>query len=234
VRGWLESIIAAGLLWAGMFSASAWAQAGIYTCVDAKGRRLTSDRPILDCIDREQQELGPTGKIIRKVPPSMTAEELRAEEDKQRKEMENRQRQLEEKRRDRALLSRYPDRATHDKERATALAAVDEVIATAMRRTHELQWQHKKLDTELEFFGRDMAKAPPLLKRRFDENESSQAVQRRFISNQEEEKRRINARYDLELTRLNGLWAAATAATAAASPASAASAPTRASSSAAR
>jgi hypothetical protein len=26
-------------------------------CVDAKGRKITADRPIPDCIDREQQEL---------------------------------------------------------------------------------------------------------------------------------------------------------------------------------
>jgi hypothetical protein len=34
---------------------SVWAQSpsigGIYTCVDAKGRKLTSDRPIAECAD---------------------------------------------------------------------------------------------------------------------------------------------------------------------------------------
>ena len=43
----------------------AWAQAGIYTCVDAKGRRLTSDRPIVECLDREQKELTPNGNVKR-------------------------------------------------------------------------------------------------------------------------------------------------------------------------
>ncbi|WP_432214584.1 DUF4124 domain-containing protein, partial [Salmonella enterica] len=42
----------------------AWAQGGIYTCVDAKGRKLTADRPILDCIDREQKELNASGQVI--------------------------------------------------------------------------------------------------------------------------------------------------------------------------
>ena len=31
------------------------AQAAIYTCVDAQGRRITSDRPIAACMDREQR-----------------------------------------------------------------------------------------------------------------------------------------------------------------------------------
>ena len=206
MRGWFASIIALGLLAAGGVN-SAWAEAGIYTCVDGKGRRLTSDRPILDCIDREQQELGPTGKVIRKIGPSMTAEERAVEEEKQRKEQEERNRLAEEKRRDRALLSRYPDRQTHDKERNQALDAVDEVIATANRRTSELQWQRKKLDQELEFYQGDFKKAPAHLKRRFDEIDQSLAVQKRFIANQDEEKRRINLRYDQELARLKGLWA---------------------------
>jgi hypothetical protein len=206
VRGWLGCIVAVGLAGAGAYTASAWAQAGIYTCIDGKGRRLTSDRPILDCIDREQQELGPTGKVIRKIGPSMTAEEQRAMDEKQKQDLEERQRVLEEKRRDRVLLARYPDRATHEKERQKALQAVDEVIATANRRTSELRWQRKKLDTDLEFYGRDMNRAPPMLKRRFEENESSIAAQLRFVANQEEEKKRINARYDEENKHLVVLW----------------------------
>src|SRR3954470_22512020 len=108
----------------------AWAQGSgkIYTCVDSKGRRVTMDRPIIDCIDREQEELGPTGKVVRKIGPSLTAEEQRVEEEKQRKEIEERLRAQEEKRRNRMMLERYPDLPTHDKERNKALAAVDEVI----------------------------------------------------------------------------------------------------------
>ena len=52
--------------------------AGIYTCVDAKGRKITSDRPIVDCIDREQVELNPSGTVRRKVGPSLTAQERAA------------------------------------------------------------------------------------------------------------------------------------------------------------
>ena len=208
----------AAVLGAGTAS-GAWAQGGIYTCVDAKGRKLTSDRPILDCIDREQTELGPTGQVIRKIGPSLTAAERAAEEEKARRALEERNRQLEEKRRDRALLTRYPDRGTHDKERTKALDAVDEVIKTANRRTSELQWQRKKLDNDFEFYGRDLKKAPAMLKRQIEENDHQQAAQKRFIGNQEEEKKRINARFDEELVRLKALWTPQ-AATAAKAPAS--------------
>jgi hypothetical protein len=195
--------IAAGL-WAALLP-GAGAQ-GIYTCTDAKGRRLTSDRPIFECIDREQRQLSPGGQVVRKIGPSLTAEERAAEEEKARRATEEANRQLEEKKRDRALLGRYPDKAVHDKERAAAIATVDEVIATANKRIDELRTQHKKLDTELEFYQADVKKAPAQLKRQFEENEHELAAQERFIANQDEEKKRINTRYDEELVRLRGLW----------------------------
>jgi hypothetical protein len=186
----------------------AWAQAGIYTCVDSKGRRLTSDRPILDCIDREQTELSPSGKIVRKIGPSLTGEERAIEEEKQRKALEEKARAEEEKRRDRALLSRFPDRETHDKEREIAIGVVDEVIKAAQRRVSELQWQRKRLDSEMEFYKNgDPSKVPELLKRQIAENDSQIAGQKRFIENQEDEKKRINQRFDEELVRLNPQWA---------------------------
>ena len=46
--------------------------AGIYSCVDAQGRRLTSDRPIPDCTTREQRVLNKDGSVQRVVPPTLT------------------------------------------------------------------------------------------------------------------------------------------------------------------
>ena len=89
----------------------------IFTCVDGKGRHITSDRPIPECLDREQRELNPSGTVKRQIPPSQTAEERAAEEVRQRLAAEDQARIAEEKRRDRALLARYPNRASHDAER---------------------------------------------------------------------------------------------------------------------
>jgi hypothetical protein len=204
VRGSLGRSIAACLLAGLVFSAKA---EGIYTCVDSKGRRLTADRPIADCIDREQAEISPTGKVVRKIGPSLTADERLAEEEKAHKLAEDRSRQLDEKRRDRALLARYPERPVHDKERAQALSTADGVIASAAKRSAELAIERRKLDTELEFFKGDLSKAPPQLRRQIQENEEQVAAQKRFIAGQEGEKQRINARYDEELVRLKVLWA---------------------------
>jgi len=212
--------IAAGFLWGGML-AQASAQ-GIYTCVDAKGRRLNADRPISECLDREQRELTPSGTVKRRIGPVLTAEERAAEEEKARKTAEERNRLAEEKKRDRALLTRYPNKDAHDKERAGALAVADNAIAAARKSISELATQRKKLDTELEFYKGDMSRAPAALKRQVEENQQHTQAQERFIANQDDEKKRINARFDEELVKLRQLWAQRTApSTLAAGPASA-------------
>lgn len=197
--------IAAGLLWSGAV-AQASAQ-GIYTCVDAKGRNLTADRPIAECLDREQRELSPGGTVKRKIGPVLTAAERAAAEEKARKAAEERNRLAEEKKRERALLVRYPNKATHDKERLTALMVADDAIAAARKSTSELSAQRRKLNVELEFYSGDPSKVPAQLKRQIEENREHSEAQERFIANQENEKNRINVRFDEELTKLRQLWA---------------------------
>ncbi|WP_348043966.1 DUF4124 domain-containing protein [Polaromonas sp.] len=181
--------------------------AQIYTCVDGKGRKITADRPILECIDRTQQELSPSGTVKRQVGPSLTAKERAAQEEKDKAVAELKAREAEDKRRDRALLLRYPRRAVHDQERATALIQIDEVIKAASKRTVELAEQRKSINAELEFYAKDPSKAPGPLKRRVEENDSSALVQKKFIQDQEQEKSRVNQRFDEELVKLKQLWA---------------------------
>jgi len=179
----------------------------IYTCIDAKGRRLTADRPIPDCIDREQTELSPGGLPRRKIGPTLTAAERAAQEEQEKRRHEERARLEEEKRRERALVVRFPSREAHDKERVETLALVDSVTAAAQRRTHELQKQRKFLDGEVEFYQLDPSRMPPKLKRQIEEVDTQLAAQKRFVVDQDVEKVRVNARFDEELTRLKVLWA---------------------------
>ncbi len=198
---WVAGLMTADLMAAGMAMAQ-----GIYTCTDAKGRKITSDRPIMDCIDRNQQEITPSGTVKRVLGPTLTAQERAALEEKEKTEAEARALQAEEKRRDRALLARYPNRQAHDKERAQALVQVDEVIKAASKRAVELAEQRVAINTEMEFYKKDPGKAPPPLKRRIEENDSSIAIQKRFIAEQDTEKQRVNLRFDEELVKLKQLW----------------------------
>ena len=198
---------------------------GIYTCVDRNGRRLTADRPIAECLDREQRELGPSGIVRRQIGPSLTEQERAAQEAQRRKEAEARARELEERRRERVLTARYPDKATHDVERAAAIQLVDDVTATAEKRLVELAQQRKAFDVEMEFYKKDPSKAPMSLRRKIAENEESIAEQQRFIAGHDQEKRRVHQRFDVELAQLRRLWDAQRMPVSGATPASDASAP---------
>lgn len=209
----------AWLAWGVGMAASAWAQTppvgGIYTCVDAKGRKITADRPIPECTDREQKLLNPSGTVKTKVGPTLTAQERADQEVKEKRDAEERNRTADEKRRDRALLIRYPNKAVHDQERQEALIQIGVVIQAAQRRVDELTKQRVAIDEEMEFYKKDPTKAPAYVRRQLEENTNSQQVQRRFISEQEAEIKRVNARFDEELVRLRQLWAMAAPAPAA-------------------
>ncbi|MDZ4128101.1 MAG: DUF4124 domain-containing protein, partial [Hydrogenophaga sp.] len=153
----LPGILSAALVALG-WSAGAFAQTnaqGIYTCIDSNGRRITSDRPIPECLDREQRQLSGSGLVRRVLPPSYTADERAQLDAQRRQEEEQRARVAEEKRRDRALLIRYPTQASHDKERAEALGQIDEVVNAVNKRERALEQQRKEIDTEMEFYQRD-------------------------------------------------------------------------------
>jgi len=193
---------AGGLALAG---SGAWAQ-GIYTCVDAKGKRWTSDRYIAECTDREQKLVGPTGTLRAVVPPTLTAKEREEKDLADKKLAQDAQKRNEEKRLQRALLSRYPNRASHDLDRSKALQSVDDSARLAQLAIEDLQKQRAELAKEAEFYKKDPAKMSAKLRRQLEENDNAIAAQQRFVANQDEERKRVNARFDDELVALKKLW----------------------------
>lgn len=187
----------------------AWAQQGIYTCIDSNGRRLTSDRPIVACLDREQHELSSSGTIKRVIPPTLTQAEREARQERERQAELERQRALDLLRRDQALVLRYPDKAAHDATRREALEQTQTVIEAAEHRLVELGQERKTLDQEMEFYRKDPAKAPFKVRRGIEDNALAEQQQRRAIAAQQAERDRINGLFDEELKRLRALWEAA-------------------------
>lgn len=182
-------------------------QQGIYTCVDARNRKLTSDRPIPECADREQRVLNPSGTLKAKLTPAITPQEQSELEARERATFEERTRLNEEKRRDRALLIRYPDKVAHDRERTTALTQTGASRQLALARINELMQQRENAQKEMEFYKKDPAKTPLALRRQVDEISQNLTLQNRFVADQDTAINRINARFDDELTRLASLWA---------------------------
>ncbi|WP_422688927.1 DUF4124 domain-containing protein [Comamonas endophytica] len=210
---WMPIIAGGWALAAAVVAAPAMAQnppeAGIYSCTDAQGRRLTADRPIVACLDREQRVYGRSGVERARVGPSLTDAEREAQALQRRQQLQAEQRARDELRRQRALAYRYPDQAAHDAERAAAIAQIDDLAALAQRRAQDLRAERRKLDSEMEFYARDPARAPAALRRQLALNDESQAEQARYLAAQEQEKRRIHQRFDAELAQLRQLWAPA-------------------------
>src|SRR6478735_12632054 len=161
MRGRLVMAAAAASL--ALAAGAAWSQSGIYTCVDAKGKRWTSDRYIPECSDREQKLVGPTGTLRAVVPPTLTAKEREEKDLADKRLAQDAQKRNEEKRLQRALLSRYPNRASHDVDRSKALQSVDDSARAAQHSIDELRKQRAQLATEAEFY-KDPSKMPAKLK----------------------------------------------------------------------
>ena len=179
----------------------------IYTCTDDRGRRLTSDRPIPECAAKEQQVLNRDGSLKTIHPPTLTADERAEKDARERKAAEIRLARAEATRRDKNLLARYPSEAAHRKARENALESVRLAIKTTEQRLKDLAAERKPLLDEAEFY---QGKAlPAKLKSQIDANDAAVAAQRVAAANQEAELARLNGLYDVELARLQKLWAGA-------------------------
>lgn len=192
---------------AALWSLPGQSATGIYSCIDGKGHKLTSDRPIQECLDREQRVLNKDGSHRATVPPRMTAEEAAVFDDLQRQKAAQEAAHKDAVRRDRNLMMRFPNEAAHNKGRVAALEDLRKAIAVSERRVAEVQAERKGLMTEAEFF---KGKPLPLkLRLQVGDNEATLHAQRDIIQNQRNEMVRINALYDAELARLRRLWAGA-------------------------
>lgn len=190
-------------------AASAWAQrtatpGGIYTCVDDRGRRLTSDRPIAECSSREQHLLNRDGSLRAVIPPTLTQDERAEREARERRAAEARERQADAVRRDRNLMARYRDEATHARARESALEPVRLAQANTERRLADLRRERKPLLDDAEFY---VGKSLPFrLKQQLEANDAAIAAVQDAMATQEAEVARINRFYDVELDRLRRLW----------------------------
>ena len=192
--------------------AAAWAQVpqpttGIYTCIDNQGRRLTADRPIPECVHKEQQILNRDGSVRAIVPPTLTAEERAEREARDRAAAEAKAAQADAVRRDRNLIARYPNELAHNRAREAAADTVRLAIKATEIRLRDLEAERKPLREEAEFYqGKTL---PPKLRSALDANDASVDAQRASSANQEAELVRINRLYDAELERLRRLWGGA-------------------------
>jgi hypothetical protein len=178
----------------------------IYTCIDASGHKLTSDRKIPACNDREQKVLGPSGTVKRLIGPSLTAQELAQTEAKARARQLEQSHQEEDRKRNRALLTRYPNEAEHHKQREEALVQIALVKQAAGLRVDQLKADLTKLQDEMAFYAKDPKKAPTRLRLQIESVTRTLEAQNRFVADKDIEALRVTTRFNDELARLRPLW----------------------------
>ena len=180
--------------------------AEIYSCVDANGRRLTSDRPISACLDREQRVLSRSGAVKRIIPPSYTPSETAAI-DAQNKQEEAQRLQARAKAKSMAaLLQRYPNASSHMAARMLEAGSVTSRIREGYVRLEAVKTERAKLEEELAFYKKTPENLPAKLRQQeqaINENEKAANI---YIVAQRQELVLLHKRYDAELALLETLW----------------------------
>lgn len=176
------------------------ASAPIYSCVDANGRRLSSDRPIPECLGQEQNMLGKDGTVRKKMPPLLSPEQQAKKDAERAAQARAQAARMEQVRNDRLLLSRYPTLAAHDQARQRALESTQKAIDTIQVRIAQLETERVVLANERAGLG--FKAVPENLKMRTNANEGSLEAQRTLLRSMEAERARINLQYDNERQRL--------------------------------
>lgn len=178
---------------------------------DLNGKKITSDRLIPDCVHKEQRELYPDGSLKRIVPPTPTADESAAKEQQELADKLQAAAKSDAVRRDRNLMQRFPDEATHLKAREKALDELRISARISNERIAGLLTERTKLDNDKMFYVNDRVNKPlpSLLKQKIDANDAALEAQKSLAQNQVTETARINALYDAEVARLRKLWSGA-------------------------
>lgn len=195
------------------FTSASHAQASssptaVYSCIDAGGRRLTADRPIAACADREQRVTMPGG-AVRTIGPTYSERERADQAALARREAEERYRANDGKRRERALAVRFPSKAAHDVERAEAVDALKAQIKIVQERKTSLLEERKKIDEDMEFYRKDPSKAPQALQARLQYHRDAMKEVDEQLASINEEINRTNQRFDEEAQTLKQYWPSA-------------------------
>ncbi|MGE0314663.1 MAG: DUF4124 domain-containing protein [Lautropia sp.] len=202
--------------------------AGIYSCTDANGRIITSDRPIPDCAKRELRVLNADGSVREIISAPLTKEQQkqRARDEQRRveeawaKKVQQKQRARDEQRRveeawakkvqqarDRNLLQTFEDERAIESLRRRTIADIDHEIKLATLRILSLDKEMKIAQQEVERFRQERAgsRIPFVYQQRITDAANAILAEDALIKDRREERERANARFDADSKRLSEL-----------------------------
>ena len=124
----------------------------VYRCVDEQGRTLLGDTPPAGCANVPMYELSKTGKVLRRIEPTPTAEEAKARAEQQAKLKAEQKAAAEQKRKDMALLASFDSPKDFDVARDRNIEPVTSRIAASQTRLKELDAHEKDVNERMEFY----------------------------------------------------------------------------------
>ena len=151
------------------------------------------------------RELNRDGSVRRVIPRPLTVEEQRARALEAKKKLEEEEKLLAQRRRDRALLEAYANDAEIEAARKKSLESAEQAIKRSQERTDSLAKDRKRLDDEAEFYKK--REQPDSLKRAYALNAQAVTAEERIMAEARGEVARINERFDAERKRYKDLLA---------------------------
>ena len=195
--------------------------ATIYTCSDAEGRVISSDRPIPACERRSMRELNADGSLRRLIAPPLTKEQERelALQERQREE-EVLARRIQQSR-DRNLLLTFEDERALESMRQRGLADIDRDILLATRRILLLDKELKTAQAAAASWKAENPRKqlPVPAQQQIMDAANSILIEDSVVSERQAERDRVNSRFDADGARLRQLLGTVPAGERARSPA---------------
>jgi hypothetical protein len=180
-----------------------------YRCTDAKGTTHVGDTPPAACAKIPMEEVSKSGKVLRTIEPTLSAEEAAAREEAEEKKREEEKIIAEQKRKDLALLATYASEKEFDVARDRNVEPLEGRIKSSQERSKDLDKRIKELQEEMEFYKagkkKDDKKAkggiPPQLQQDMDAAVSEKALMAKNVTQYEKEITDIKAKFEADKKR---------------------------------
>jgi len=176
----------------------------IFSCT-VNGKTFTADRVPSECANADVREMNRDGSVRRVIARPLTLDEQRARAMEAKRRLEEEEKQLTQRRRDKSLLEAYATDEEIEAVRGKALESSNVLIARASQRLANLQGERKKLDNESEFYKKRVV--PEEIKRGYVSLTQQVAAEEKIIQDAQFEIQRINERFDAEKKRFRELLA---------------------------
>lgn len=183
--------------------------AAAFRCVDEKGVTHIGDQPPPACAKVPVTETSRSGKVLRRIEPTLTPEQAAAREEENRKRIAQEKVAAEQKRKDLALMSTYGTEKDFDVARDRNTEPLRGRIKTVQDRMKAVDKRIKELEDEMEFYkagasnkSKGKAKeAPPQLVADLERAKAEKASATKNIADTEREITSVRQKYDADKAR---------------------------------